>query len=336
MQCISPSQNQHENLSKVGTVTSTPQTRIKTLGATERKSSPQQIHRHKSTVAFWCPARTCHSPPVHRHLSPSVRQTGQKDSPPLPPPSICYHLSFSTSCWGVGGGRPRAGHPVRGLLTVPGPSAGAYWREIHINTYLLCLPPLDTAGLPAWHRQHCMGLLSRQRGTGFQCKRGTSSTALLSVLLLHWWTQGDNAEFEKAHFLVLLVSLIPSVVSLDHIWPAEFTACRFLRHAERKEAMQRWRESVWGSRHMGDNCDVEGVWRVCRDSQYALWKQCSLSLFLSLSLSIHPFLQYILFSSLKVSCFKVKMLLTFTKCYTFILVGACSDFSVSHPHWLRV
>lgn len=32
--------------------------------------------------------------------------------------------------------------------------------------------------------------------------------------------------------------LIPSVVFLDHIWPAEFTACRFLQQAERKETTE--------------------------------------------------------------------------------------------------
>lgn len=88
-------------------------------------------------------------------------------------------------CWGVGGGRPRAGHPVRGLLTVPGLSAGAYWREIHINTCLLCLPLLNTARLPAWHRQHCMGLLSRHREDGASMRAWHLSADLLSVLLLH-------------------------------------------------------------------------------------------------------------------------------------------------------
>lgn len=87
--------------------------------------------------------------------------------------------------WGVSGGRPRAGHPIRGLLTVPGLSAGAYWREIHINTCLLCLPLLDTTRLPAWHRQHCLGLLSRHREDGVSMQAWHLSVDLLSVLLLH-------------------------------------------------------------------------------------------------------------------------------------------------------
>lgn len=90
---------------------------------------------------------------------------------------LLFHLLSSPlqyECWGVGWGRPRAGHPVRGLLTVPGLSAGAYWREIHINTCLLCLPPLDTARLPAWHRQHGPPV-KKERGQRmwFQCKCGT-------------------------------------------------------------------------------------------------------------------------------------------------------------------
>lgn len=70
------------------------------------------------------------------------------------------HLLLSSlfhEYWGVSGGCPGAGHPVRGLLTVPRLSAGAYWREIHINTCLLCLQPLDTAMLPAWHSQALHG-----------------------------------------------------------------------------------------------------------------------------------------------------------------------------------
>lgn len=117
----------------------------------------------------------CHFLISHQELS-LTRSPPPYSSPPFP---VCpsnrksdfspLHLLSSPllyECWGVGRGRPQAGHPVRGLLTVPGLSAGAYWREIHINTCLLYLPQLDTARLPAWHRQHCMGLLSRQREDG--------------------------------------------------------------------------------------------------------------------------------------------------------------------------
>lgn len=109
------------------------------------------------------------------------------------------------------GGRPRAGHPVRGPLTVLRLSSGAYWWEIHINTYLLCFQPLDTERLPAWHRQHCMGLLSRHGEDGVSMRAWCLCADLLSVLLLHGWPKGDNAKFEKARFLVLLVLLIAAV-----------------------------------------------------------------------------------------------------------------------------
>lgn len=52
------------------------------------------------------------------------------------------------------------------------------------------------------------------------------------------------------------MSLIPSVVSLDHIWPAEFTACHFLQQAERKEAAAR-RKCVRAKTHMETDWDVE-------------------------------------------------------------------------------
>lgn len=211
-----------------------------------------------STVPFWCPTKSCHSPRPHPLFITTFLRLSVKREERLSPPRL--HLLSSPllhECWGVGGGRPWAGHPVRGLLTVPGLSAGAYWREIHINTCLLCLPPLDTARLPAWHRQHCMGLLSRQRGDGASMRAWHLSADLLSVLLLHWWTRVDNADFEKAHFLVLLVSLIPSVVSLDHIWPAEFTACRFLQQAERKEAAEVKGKCVRAKTHVETICDVD-------------------------------------------------------------------------------
>lgn len=85
--------------------------------------------------------------------SSSVCLSNRKSAFPL-------HLLLSSlfhEYWGVSGGCPGAGHPVRGLLTVPRLSAGAYWREIHINTCLLCLQPLDTAMLPAWHSQALHG-----------------------------------------------------------------------------------------------------------------------------------------------------------------------------------
>lgn len=132
------------------------------------------MHQHTSTVAFWRPTnKNCHSPPPHPPPF-SVCPSNRKSSPtPSPKPLHLLSSPLLHECWGVGGGHPRAGHPVRGLLRVPGLSAGAYWGEIHINTCLLCLPPLDTARLPAWHRQHCMGLLSRPRERmGFQCECG--------------------------------------------------------------------------------------------------------------------------------------------------------------------
>lgn len=162
----------HANLSEFLIATSTTHnislTHVQTIvtGATERKSCPPQIHTRALSLSDAPPRAVTHSYPTPC-LSPAFAVCPSKRKSAFPP----LHLLSSPllhECWGVGGGRPRAGHPVRGLLTIPGLSAGAYWREIHINTCLLCLPPLDTARLPAWHRQHCMGLLSRtERGWGF-------------------------------------------------------------------------------------------------------------------------------------------------------------------------
>lgn len=165
----------------------------------------------------------CSSTPFS--LCPSSR----KSSPPPPTP---FHLLLSPllyECWGVGRGRPWAGHPVRGLLRVPGLSAGAYRREIHINTCLLCLPPLDTAGLPAWHRLHRVGLLSGLFNVAL-------SANLLSVLLLHRRTRADNAEFEKAHFHVLLVPLMASTLS-----PWITSGLQWLQHAASSHTLRQKR-----------------------------------------------------------------------------------------------
>lgn len=185
------------------------------------------------------PPRGCHALPLPTSLHPlfintflplSVKQEE------LLPPQTPFHLLLSPllyECWGVGRGRPWAGHPVRGLLRVPGLSAGAYRREIHINTCLLCLPPLDTARLPAWHRLHCVGLLSGLFNAAL-------SANLLSVLLLHRRTRADNAEFKKGT-LPCPVGAFNGInfVPLDHIWPAVVTACRFLPHAETKRGLKR-------------------------------------------------------------------------------------------------
>lgn len=142
-------------------------------------------------------------PAVHQHLSPSVCQTGRS---PFPPPSVI----FFTSLWvlgGVGRGRPRAGHPVRGLLTVPELSAGAYWREIHINT-LSVVPPSARHNQVACLAQtalHGPPVLKEREEMGFQGKCATVCKPPVSCPVATELTKGDNAKFEKPNFHFLLL-----------------------------------------------------------------------------------------------------------------------------------
>lgn len=68
----------------------------------------------------------------------------------------------------------------------------------------------------SWTALHALPVISRRGWTL------SEREDLLSVF--HWRVVKDKAEFDTAHFLGLLLSLIASVVSLRHIWPAEFTS----------------------------------------------------------------------------------------------------------------
>lgn len=70
------------------------------------KDGHRKIHHHVSTVTFWCPTKSCHSPHprfINTFLCLSVKQEE------LLSPSICYHLPFSRSAGGLVGA-------VRGLV----------------------------------------------------------------------------------------------------------------------------------------------------------------------------------------------------------------------------